>query len=120
MDVEKEDRLFDLLDEAAYTSDYTEPFRYMQDEKIDPVEGILGYIEQGLEVATTALESKTGDPEKIPIIDIEKKGGLVRLKRVEKVADDMAEKKLVKDQELQELRQEIWDIQESYDYLINI
>lgn len=120
VDVEKEDRLFRLLDEAVDEGDYTRPFRYMQEKGIDPVDGVCGYVEQGLEVATTALEAETGSPENLPLLETEKRGGLFRLQRAEKVADDMAWKGLIEDESLQELREEIQDVRQTYDYLTEL
>jgi hypothetical protein len=120
VDVEKEDRLFRLLDEAVDEGEYTRPFRYMQEEGIDPVNGVCGYVEQGLEVATTALEAETGSPENLPLLETEKRGGLFRLQRAEKVADDMAWKGLIEDESLQELREEIQDVRQTYDYLTEL
>lgn len=117
---EKEDRLFHLLDEAAETGEYIRPFRYMQDEDIDPVEGVSRYVEQGLDVATTALEAETGNPEHLPMLELEKKGGVLRLQRVETVADEMAERGWIKDEEFHELREEIHSLQQTYDYLTEL
>lgn len=119
-DPRKEHELFRLFDEASYTGDYAEPFQYMQQEGIDPVDGVISYLEQNIEVAKSALEAEYGKTEHLVFRDIEKKGGLLRLKRAEKVANDVAGIGPSELGEERELKEEIVALETAYENMTNI
>jgi len=116
---DQENELYALLDEASEKGDYTEPFCYMQSESIDPMNGVFSYLEQGLEVASSALEARYGEPEDLLFQRMEKRGGLLRLQKAGKVADDLSGKGLVNGERMGEIRQEIFELEQAYDNVMD-
>ena len=105
---EEEYELFSRIDEALADDDYREVFWYMEDNDIDPREGLLSYIENGLEIAKSALSA---EPAGHPLVETEKDGGAYRLEKSWKLAEKVSKEGWV---DMGDLKDEIMEIDEAY------
>ncbi len=105
---EEEYELFSRIDEALFNDDYAKAFWFIEDNDIDPREGLSSFIDNGLEVAKSALSA---GPAGHPLVETEKDGGAYRIEKSLELAEKVSEEGWA---DFGDLRDEIMDIDEAY------